>query len=216
MNRILIIAKPDLTIRRAAGSLMLKEFFDAINGIIVSSNTVNVNKELAHKHYGHLKHKFFYDWLVRYIQCYQCIVFIAETEMPIESVRRLLGSTIVEEADPKSIRAKYGLYSGMNGIHVSESPEAAEQEIQNWTDNGPLVIGQRNFDLNSYIEKYHDSSNYTEIIHKMMSDYKSKLVQADKVKKEVNQLLLKEATDVNETTVEIFSELFWEGINLHV
>lgn len=216
MNEILVIGKPDLVIRRGAGALMLKEFFNVIRAKIVASNKLLVSEHLAVKHYGHLKGRYFYDWLIEYIQCYDSLVFAVETLLPVQKIREMLGDTIIENADPQSIRARLGLYNGMNGLHVSESSEAGTKEIRIWTDEKALEHGKLKFDLNTYLENYISAPNYTKEVHALLSTHRrSESVNDKQVHVEFLELLKKEAINVEPKIVNRFNELFWQGMNLH-
>ena len=64
-------------------------------------------------------------------------------ENAIKKIRRIVGSTNPEEADPISIRGKYGRItsSGIyeNAVHASENAREAEREIKLWFRPEELV-----------------------------------------------------------------------------
>ncbi|MDE1857366.1 MAG: hypothetical protein KGH98_04810 [Candidatus Micrarchaeota archaeon] len=214
MEKLLVIAKPDLTIRRGPGALMLDALLSHTKAKVLASRKLNVSNELAESHYAVHKGKFFYDWLVRYLQCYSCIVFVIETEMPAEEVRKLLGSTLPQQADPESLRAKYALWAGSNGLHVSESSKAAEDEMKVWIDGGALKHGWVDFDLQKYIGEYKNGPNFTKELRRVMGRYAADPKSIDDAKREALNLLAKEAFDVKKPQLEKFNKLFWEGVTL--
>jgi nucleoside-diphosphate kinase len=64
-------------------------------------------------------------------------------ENAIEKVRRLVGATNPEQADPVSIRGKYGRITTTgvyeNAVHASENAKEAEREIKLWFEPDELV-----------------------------------------------------------------------------
>ena len=47
----------------------------------------------------------------------------------MELVRKFVGATKVENAEPGTIRGDYALHTNINIIHASDSNESAEREI---------------------------------------------------------------------------------------
>jgi nucleoside-diphosphate kinase len=116
---------------------------------IVASKIVRVSKELAEKHYGHLKDKPFFNDLVKYIcgelhNRRKVMALVYWGEDAIVKCRGLAGATNPEEADPTSIRGAYGRIttSGLyeNVIHVSSNPEEAEREIRLWFEPAEIIV----------------------------------------------------------------------------
>ena len=109
---------------------------------------VKVSKDLAAKHYAHLKEKPFYSELIKYITGRlhgdnRVMALVYWGEDAIAKVRKIAGATNPEEAEPTSIRGAYGriLTSGLyeNVVHASSSEEEAEREIKLWFEPDEIV-----------------------------------------------------------------------------
>lgn len=114
---------------------------------IVAAKIVRVDRRLAEAHYHHLKEEPYFEELLRYIMgeyhTKRVLAMVYEGENAITKVRRIAGATNPEEADPISIRGKYGRIttSGVyeNAIHTSENAQEAEREIKLWFSPEELV-----------------------------------------------------------------------------
>lgn len=131
MEATLVILKPDATIRSFVGASTLKAILD--QGYRVAAfKWVQVSDELAEKHYEEHVGKPFFNWLTTYIKVAPVIAMKVEGEGVIQGIRRLLGATLVQKADPETIRGKYGIWGGINVAHASDSPATAERELDLW------------------------------------------------------------------------------------
>ena len=213
-----MIAKPDLVIRRGAGARMLKSFLAFTAGEITSSSELVIPTKMAEIHYAHVSTRRFYKWLLDYISCYKSHVFTLGTSKSIEEIRNYLGSTIVQSAVPNSLRNTYGLYDGMNGLHVSESLDAAKEEIDNWISFGVLKPGKITSDILSYVNKYIDAPDNSKQIHDLLSDEKRRELLFKGSPKYANplfSLIQNEALDIDVASTKRFYDLILEGISVH-
>ncbi len=137
----LVVIKPDGLKKSLTGNILTKLSEARLR--IVGTKVVRVSRELAEKHYAHLKNEPFFDEVVRYIQgklhgeeYERVLAFVYEGDDAIIRVRKLSGTTNPEEADATTIRGAYGriLSSGIyeNVIHCSANKEEAEREIKLW------------------------------------------------------------------------------------
>lgn len=93
------------------------------------------------------------EWLYDMIRMGPVFAFVLEGSGAVDKIRRLVGTTYPNEADPGTIRGDFGLdsvFSGMkrkravlNLIHASGTPEEAEDEISMWFENDELVDYKR-------------------------------------------------------------------------
>ncbi len=148
IEQTLILVKPDGLKKSLTGNILSK--LSETKLIIIASKVVCVSRELAEKHYYHLKDKPFFEELVEYIQgghhdCKRVLALVYQGESAIEKVRKISGATNPEEADPTSIRGSYGRITTKgvyeNVIHASSSPSEAEREIKLWF-SPEEVVGQ--------------------------------------------------------------------------
>jgi len=143
----LVIIKPDGLKKSLTGNILTR--LSETKLTIIAAKVLKVSRELAEKHYGHLKDKPFFEELISYIQgklhnVERVMALIYYGDDAIEKVRKICGATNPEEADPTSIRGAYGriLTSGLfeNAIHTSSHPKEAEREIKLWFDPDEIVM----------------------------------------------------------------------------
>lgn len=140
-ERTLVILKPDAIQRGIVGEIISK--FEKKGFKIVGLKMIQVDKNLAEKHYIEHKGKPFYDELVEFITSGPVVVFVVEGRNAISNVRKMVGATNPEEALPGTIRHDYGLHIGKNIIHASDSKESAEREIDLFFNIDELVDYKR-------------------------------------------------------------------------
>ncbi len=127
IEKTLILLKPDAVQRAIAGEIISR--FEKKGLKIVGMKLVNVTKELAHTHYAEHKEKPFFKGLVEFITAGPTLSMVVEGDNAIAVVRKLVGATNPQNADPGTIRHDYGMVTGRNLIHASDSPASAVREI---------------------------------------------------------------------------------------
>jgi len=142
----LVIIKPDGLKKSLTGNILSRLSETKLK--IIGAKVVKVDKELADKHYHHLKKEPFYPQLTKYItgQIHgenRVMALIYWGNGAISKVRQVAGATNPEEADPVSIRGAYGriLTQGLfeNVIHASSNLSEAEREIKLWFEPDEIV-----------------------------------------------------------------------------
>ena len=150
MERTLVLIKPDAMVKSLAGNI-ISELYN-LNLKMIGLKLVNVQKELAEQHYFEIKEKRgqeIFDKLIKHItgelhNNENVIAIVYEGKDAIQKVRNLAGTTNPEEAEPNTIRGKYGRIHSQtdcyeNLIHASDSKESAEKEIALWFEDSELV-----------------------------------------------------------------------------
>ncbi|MEI6438065.1 MAG: nucleoside-diphosphate kinase [Candidatus Omnitrophota bacterium] len=139
-ENILVIIKPDGMLKGHAGHVLSR--FEETDLMLVGGRVVKVTRELAEKHYAHLKDKPFFVELIRFLtgELHQnhdmvlALVFSGEDAVKIG--RHIAGATNPELAEPHSIRGSLGRVTTKgvfeNVIHVSSDPGEGEREIKLW------------------------------------------------------------------------------------
>ena len=116
---------------------------------IVAAKMVRVSRELAEKHYCHLREKPFFEELVKYIMGElhdrkKVLAMVYWGEDAIMKVREMAGSTNPEEANPVSIRGQYGRITTKgvyeNVIHSSTNEAESEREIKLWFEPDEVIV----------------------------------------------------------------------------
>ena len=119
--------KPDAVQRRLMGKILSR--FEEKGLQIVAVKLIQIDEELAKTHYGEHAEKPFFPSLVEYITSSPSLAMVIEGEEAITTIRKLVGATNPLEADLGTIRGDYGMDTGRNIIHASDSPASAEREI---------------------------------------------------------------------------------------
>ena len=147
-EKTLVLIKPDAMAKKLAGNVIQE--IDGLGGLkMVGLKLMNVQKELAEKHYEEHKDKPFFDKLIEHLKGdlhdnENVIAIVYKGENVIEKIRGAAGSTHPEEASFNSLRGKYGRVDSKtdcfeNVIHTSDSKESAEKEISLWFDKDDLL-----------------------------------------------------------------------------
>lgn len=146
MEKVLVLIKPDGLIKSLTGNIITKLSETELK--IVGAKVVNVSRELAAKHYEDHKEKPFFEELIKYIMgeyhTKRVLAMVYQGEDAITKVRTIAGKTNPEDAEPISIRGKYGRINSKTGvfenvIHASDSVENAEKEILLWFNDKEIV-----------------------------------------------------------------------------
>jgi nucleoside-diphosphate kinase len=90
--------------------------------------------------------KHFYDGLVEFITSGPVAAVALEGPDAIATVRRLVGATMPNEANPGTIRGDLGISGLRNLIHASDGQETARDELALWFGEGQLLDYEREVD----------------------------------------------------------------------
>ena len=127
IQKSFVMMKPDAVQRRLMGKILSR--FEEKGLQIVAVKLMQIDEELAKTHYGEHAEKPFFPGLVEYITSSPSLAMVIEGEEAITTIRKLVGATNPLEADLGTIRGDYGMDTGRNIIHASDSPASAEREI---------------------------------------------------------------------------------------
>ena len=141
----LVLIKPDGLVKSLTGNIITVLSETELK--IVGAKIVQVTRELAEEHYQHLREEKFFNELINYIMgeyhTKRIMALVYHGENAIKKIRRIVGATNPEEADPISIRGKYGRITSTgiyeNAVHASENAKEAEREIKLWFRPDELV-----------------------------------------------------------------------------
>jgi len=139
-----------------------------------------VSEELARVHYAEHEGKSFFPSLISMITSHPgVLVLIFEGPDMIQKIRTALGPSMVEKAkatEPDCLRAKYGVFAGVNSTHASDAPESGIRETTNWSKSLGLEYNEAAAEkaYNEYIAKYDGKYPFNgEEVQKITADLKA-------------------------------------------
>ena len=127
MEQTLSIIKPDAMERSLEDKI--KNVFIENNFQIVKEKKVKLEKKDAELFYKVHETKPFYDDLCNYLSSGVILVMVLKKDNAILDNRKIMGATNPKEAEPGTIRNKFGISIDKNSVHGSDSKENAKKEI---------------------------------------------------------------------------------------
>ena len=143
-QRTLVLAKPDAVQRGLIGEILGR--FERKGLKVVGLRLLSVPREMAEEHYAVHAGKHFYGGLVEFITSGPVAAFALEGPDAIVVVRKMVGRTMPNEAEPGTIRGDLGVSGLRNLIHASDAPETAEAELALWFGPDAVVDYGRGID----------------------------------------------------------------------
>ena len=130
VERTLVLIKPDAVQRGLAGDILAR--FERRGLQIRDARLIQVDRDLAERHYAEHAEKPFFGELVEFITSAPTLALVLEGQGAIAVVRSTMGATNPADSAPGSIRGDLALSMPDNLVHGSDSPESAERELQLW------------------------------------------------------------------------------------
>ena len=96
---------------------------------ITKKKEMHIDEDMAKLHYAEHHDKPFFNDLIEFITSGPVVAMELEGEEAVSRLRELMGATNPSDAEPGTIRAKYGTELERNVVHGSDSPESAEREL---------------------------------------------------------------------------------------
>jgi nucleoside-diphosphate kinase len=129
----LLIFKPDAAYRRAIRTGIWKWIQGRDDMQVTGLRWFHAPRALIEQHYDFLEGKPFFPWLVDFMSALPIVVGQLEAEAAdLERIRHDLGETQIQKARPGSIRERFGIYGGVNCLHLSDSAESGKKETELW------------------------------------------------------------------------------------
>ncbi|XP_044532480.1 nucleoside diphosphate kinase A 1-like isoform X1 [Gracilinanus agilis] len=136
-ERTFIAIKPDGVQRGLIGEIVKR--FEQKGFHLVALKFMQASEDLLREHYIALKDLPFYPRLVKYMHSGPVVAMVWEGLNVVKTGRMMLGETNPADSKPGTIRGDFGIQSGRNIIHGSDSVESAEKEIGLWFHPDELV-----------------------------------------------------------------------------
>ena len=144
MARTLILLKPDAVQRALVGELISRMERRGLK--LVAMKLIQVDEELARRHYAEHVGKPFFAGLVEFITSSPLVAMVAEGERAVEIVRSIIGATDPVDAAPGTVRGDLAVSVGLNLVHGSDSEESAAREIDLFFSPGEMVSYERDLE----------------------------------------------------------------------
>jgi nucleoside-diphosphate kinase len=141
IQQSLVIIKPDGLAKSLTGNILTALSETKLK--IVGAKIMKVPRQLAEEHYNELKNQkpHVFESAIRYLMgefhADRILALVYHGEDAVEKIRKICGATNPEEAEPTTIRGKYGRINSKTGvfenvIHASDSEQSAFREINLW------------------------------------------------------------------------------------
>lgn len=127
MEKTFLMVKPDGVARGLVGEVISRVERKGLK--LAAMKLIQVDDQLAGKHYEEHKGKPFFPGLVSFITSSPAVAMVVEGKDAVSVIRKLNGDTNPISAPFGSIRGDYGLDIGRNVVHASDSIETAKREI---------------------------------------------------------------------------------------
>lgn len=131
-----VMCKPDAVERGLVGEIVTR--IERKGLTLVAAELRSVDRALAEAHYVEHADKPFFGELVEFLT--RSPVFAMVVEGPADNtfslVRKMVGATKVDDAEPGTIRGDFATITTENLVHASDGHESAAREIALWFPGG--------------------------------------------------------------------------------
>jgi nucleoside-diphosphate kinase len=130
----LLIFKPDSAYRLAARAGIWGWLASEREWKIESLDWFQPPKSLIENHYDFLQGRAFFPWLVDFMTALPVLVGrVTASAEALKQMRHDLGETQIAKSRPGSLRERYGIFGGLNCLHLSDAPETGAAEVMRWS-----------------------------------------------------------------------------------
>lgn len=130
MEHTFILLKPDAYERRLVGKIISR--LEEKGFRLTAMNLMKPDDTLIDKHYEEHVNRPWYNDFKKYFKSSKIVAMIWSGKNVINQARKIIGATNPMEAEMGTIRGDYGMDTGRNLVHGSDSLSAAEREIELW------------------------------------------------------------------------------------
>ena len=134
MADALLIFKPDAAYRLAVRAGLWSWLASERDWKVQSLAWFQPPASLIESHYDFLKGRPFFPWLVDFMTALPLIVGrVTASDDALKLMRYDLGETRIAQSRPGSLRERYGIFGGLNCLHLSDAPETGAAEVEKWS-----------------------------------------------------------------------------------
>jgi nucleoside-diphosphate kinase len=144
MERTLVLVKPDGVQRGLVGAVI--DRLERRGLKLIALKMLQMDRPMAETHYAEHKGKPFFAGLVDFITSGPLVAMALEGRNAISAVRQTVGATDPAKASAGTIRGDFGLDTGRNLVHASDSPENASRELSLFFKEKELLSYRRDTD----------------------------------------------------------------------
>lgn len=141
MQQTVVLLKPDALQRGLVGQIINR--FERKGLKLVAAKMMTASEALLEEHYAHHKDKPFFEGLKKFMTSAPIVAMVWEGIDAVAVVRKMAGATNGRNADLGSIRADFSVSTSANLIHVSDSEEAAKEEVARFFGKGEVFDWER-------------------------------------------------------------------------
>ena len=133
MADALLIFKPDAVYRLAARAGIWRWLATEREWKLQSLEWFRPPASLIENHYDFLQGRPFFPWLVDFMTALPVVVGrVTASAQSLKQMRYELGETQIAKSRPGSLRERYGIFGGLNCLHLSDAPETGAAEVKRW------------------------------------------------------------------------------------
>lgn len=131
----LLIFKPDSAYRLSARAGIWGWLSTERDWKVESLEWFQPTASLIESHYDFLRERPFFPWLVDFMTALPVIVGrVTAEDQALGLMRYDLGETQIHKSRPGSLRERYGIFGGLNCLHLSDAPETGATEVKRWSE----------------------------------------------------------------------------------
>ena len=180
MSDALLIFKPDAAYRLAARAGIWRWLSTEREWKLNSLEWFQPPTSLIEAHYDFLQGRPFFPWLVDFMTALPLIVGrVTASPESLTQMRYDLGETRIAQSRPGSLRELYGIFGGLNCLHLSDAPETGEAEVKRWA--GHMQLDNVTLELDDSSDKpdrtFHLRSLATQVNAKIHVDLASQAIR---------------------------------------
>jgi nucleoside-diphosphate kinase len=130
----LLIFKPDAAYRLAVRAGLWSWLATERNWKVESLDWFQPPVALIESHYDFLQGRPFFPWLVDFMTSLPLIVGrVTASADALKQMRYDLGETRIAQSRPNSLRERFGIFGGLNCLHLSDAAETGAAEVERWS-----------------------------------------------------------------------------------
>jgi len=148
----LLIFKPDSAHRLAARAGIWGWLASERDWKVESLEWFQPPASLIESHYDFLQGRPFFPWLVDFMTALPVIVGrVTAADQALGLMRYDLGETQISKSRPGSLRERYGIFGGLNCLHLSDAADTGASEVKRWSQL--VQLDQVKVDLDTHSDK---------------------------------------------------------------